>query len=78
MRLGAPGSFPPMSRDDDVPPPSRPGPAALQPEDAGGAPPDPTDIPRRADEDDEPPHLHRGSPHDDEPAPYDPPNPNVP
>jgi hypothetical protein len=26
----------------------------------------------------EPPHLQHGSPHTDEPAPYDDPNPNVP
>jgi hypothetical protein len=26
----------------------------------------------------EPPHLQHGSPHPNEPAPYDPPNPNVP
>jgi hypothetical protein len=30
------------------------------------------------DGEEEPPHLHGGSPHTDEPAPYDDPNPNVP
>ena len=27
---------------------------------------------------DEPPHLQHGSPHEDRPEPYDPPNPQVP
>jgi hypothetical protein len=31
-----------------------------------------------AEDPDEPPHLQGGSPHDNEPAPYDEPNPNVP
>jgi hypothetical protein len=39
-----------------------------------GVTPDPDD-PVDADE---PPHLQHGSPHPNEPAPYDPPNPNVP
>jgi hypothetical protein len=32
----------------------------------------------RPDDDDEPPHLQGGSPHDNEPAPYDPPPRDVP
>ena len=32
----------------------------------------------RPDDDDEPPHLQGGSPHDNEPAPYDPPPREVP
>ncbi len=39
-----------------------------------GVTPDPADPV----DDDEPPHLQHGSPHPNEPAPYDPPNPNVP
>jgi hypothetical protein len=37
----------------------------------------PNDLDALPDED-EPPHLQHGSPHPNEPAPYDPPNPNVP
>jgi hypothetical protein len=39
----------------------------------------PTGVPADVEDDeDEPPHLQHGSPLPNEPAPYDPPNPNVP
>ena len=46
------------------------------PDRARTGPEAPTDL--GPEEDDEPPHLQHGSPHPNEPAPYDPPNPNVP
>jgi hypothetical protein len=38
----------------------------------------PNELDSPADGEDEPPHFQHGSPHPNEPAPYDPPNPNVP
>ena len=47
---------------------------------AGYRPPGHRGVPadERPDDDDEPPHLQGGSPHEDEPAPYDPPAKDVP
>ena len=42
----------------------------------------PADVPSPPNDqegpEEEPPHLERGSPHDDEPAPYEPPAPEIP